>query len=81
MDKLDEAMTEELVKFMENTSIEKYGTLKTQADELLRRLEAANDLLRPLANNEAKDLDKQQLRLRTAVALFMDKVNTPGAKN
>ena len=81
LDKLDEELTNGLVDFIKKVPIEKYGTLKSQADELLKRLEAANDLLRPLANNEAKDLDKQQLRLRNAVALFMDKVNTPGAKN
>jgi hypothetical protein len=75
LDKLDEELTLGLVEFIKTVPIEKYGTLKSQADELKRRLEAANDLLRPLAYNETKDLNKQQLRLRSAVALFMDKVN------
>jgi len=75
LNELDEELTIGLVEFIKSVPIEKYGTLKGQADELQRRLEAANDLLRPLANNETKDLNKQQLRLRSAVALFMDKVN------
>ena len=75
LDKLDEELTLGLVTFIKTVPIEKYGTLKGQADELKRRLEAANDLLRPLAYNETKDLNKQQLRLRSAVALFMNKVN------
>ncbi len=75
LDKLDEELTLGLVAFIKTVPIEKYGSLKSQADELKRRLEAANDLLRPLAYNETKDLNKQQLRLRSAVALFMDKVN------
>ncbi len=75
LDKLDDELTLGLVAFIKTVPIEKYGSLKSQADELKRRLEAANDLLRPLAYNETKDLNKQQLRLRSAVALFMDKVN------
>jgi hypothetical protein len=75
LNELDEELTLGLVEFIKTVPIEKYGTLKSQADELKRRLEAANDLLRPLAYNETKDLNKQQLRLRSAVALFMDKVN------
>jgi len=75
LNELDEELTIGLVEFIKSVPIEKYGTLKGQADELKRRLEAANDLLRPLAYNETKDLNKQQLRLRSAVALFMDKVN------
>ena len=75
LNELDEELTLGLVAFIKTVPIEKYGTLKSQADELKRRLEAANDLLRPLAYNETKDLNKQQLRLRSAVALFMDKVN------
>jgi len=76
LNELDEELTIGLVEFIKSVPIEKYGTLKGQADELKRRLEAANDLLRPLAYNETKDLNKQQLRLRSAVALFMDKVNS-----
>jgi len=78
LDKLDEALTEELVKFMETTSVENYGTLKKQSDRFLKRLEAANELLRPLATKKTEDLSKQQLRLRSAVAMFMDKVYNPG---
>ena len=78
LDGLDEALTDELVYFMENTSIEKYGSLKMQSDKFLRRLEAANELLHPLATKKTEDLSAQQLSLRSAVALFMDKVNNPG---
>ena len=74
LDKLDEAMTEELVKFMENTSIEKYGTLKDQSDRFLKRLEAANKLLLPLATKKTEDLSNHELRLRSAIALFMVEV-------
>ena len=81
LDKLDEVFADALVNFMENTSIENYGTLKLQSDRFLKRLEAANELLHPLATKKTEDLSKQQLRLRTAVALFMDKVNNPGDEN
>lgn len=75
LNELDEELTIGLVEFIKSVPIEKYGTLKGQADELKRRLEAANDLLRPLAYNKTEELNKQQLRLRSSVALFMDKVN------
>jgi hypothetical protein len=71
LDKLDEALTEEIVNFMENTDIEDYGTLKEQSDKFLKRLEAANELLRPLATKKTEDLTPQQLRLRSAIALFV----------
>ncbi len=71
LDKLDEALTEEIVNFMKNTDIEDYGTLKEQSDKFLKRLKAANKLLRPLATKKTKDLTPQQLRLRSAIALFV----------
>jgi len=74
LNKLDEAMTEELVKFMETTSIENYGTLKDQSDRFLKRLEAANKLLLPLATKKTEDLSNHELRLRSAIALFMVEV-------
>ena len=54
LNKLDKELTLSLVDFIKTVPIERYGTLKGQADELQRRLEAANDLLRPLANNKLK---------------------------
>ena len=73
LDQLNETLTAELVKFMEDTSIENYGTLEEQSNKFLKRLEAANELLRPLAFKKTEDLDKRQLRLRRAVALFVAK--------
>ena len=81
LDGLDEALTDELVYFMENTSIEKYGSLKMQSDKFLRRLEAANELLHPLATKKTEDLSDQQLRLRKAIGLFMEKLNNPSGNN
>jgi hypothetical protein len=81
LDGLDEALTDELVYFMENTSIEKYGSLKMQSDKFLRRLEAANELLHPLATKKTEDLSNQQLRLRKALGLFMEKLNNPSGNN
>ncbi len=81
LDGLDEALTDELVYFMENTSIEKYGSLKMQSDKFLRRLEAANELLHPLATKKTEDLSNEQLRLRKAIGLFMEKLNNPSGNN
>ena len=81
LDGLDEALTDELVYFMENTSIEKYGSLKMQSDKFLRRLEAANELLHPLATKKTEDLSNQQLRLRKSIGLFMEKLNNPSGNN
>ena len=51
---------------------------KSNLIKFLNRLEAANELLRPLATKKTEDLSKQQLQLRSAVAMFMDKVYNPG---
>ena len=59
---------------METTSIENYGTLKDQSDRFLKRLEAANKLLLPLATKKTEDLSNHELRLRSAIALFMVEV-------
>jgi hypothetical protein len=74
LDKLDEALTEELVAFMKNTSIEEYGTLQEQSDRFLKRLKSANELLAPLASKKTEDLTDSERRLRHAVALFVGKM-------
>ncbi len=79
LDKLDDELTENLVQMIENTPIEKLGNLKEQSDKFLARVEAANERLSPLAKLETKQLSPQQLRLRRAVALFMDKVQNSNA--
>ena len=77
LDKLDEEFIEEIAVFMESTPIENYGSLKDQADKLLARIRAANELLKPLVRKETKDLTEEELRLRRAVGLFMHQVHNP----
>jgi len=79
LDKLDEEFIEDLAVFMETTPIENYGSLKDQADQLLARIRAANELLKPLVRKETKDLTQDELRLRRAVGLFMHQVYNPPA--
>jgi len=79
LDKLDEEFIEDLAVFMETTPIENYGSLKDQADKLLARIRAANELLKPLVRKETKDLTQDELRLRRAVGLFMHQVYNPPA--
>ena len=79
LDKLDDEFIEDIAVFMETTPIENYGSLKDQADKLLARIRAANELLKPLVRKETKDLTEDELRLRRAVGLFMHQVHNPPA--
>jgi hypothetical protein len=80
LDKLDEEFIEEIAIFMDTTPIENFGTLKQQADQFLKRIEAANELLKPLVRKKTSELTKEELRLRHAVGLFMHLVKNPPAK-
>ena len=72
--RLDKELTIQWVHFMENTPLDKYGTLKDQSDRMLRRIKAANELLRPLVIKNTEDLTPEERRLRRAVGLLMDRV-------
>ena len=81
LEKLDEELTEEIAVFMSTTPIENYGSLQDQSDRFLARLQAANALLRPLANEKTKDLSPSERELRRAIGIFMNKVNAINLKN
>ena len=75
LEKLDEELTAQIAVFMGTTSLENYGTLEEQSDLFLSRLKAANELLKPLANKETEDLTEDQLQLRRAIGIFMNRVD------
>ena len=81
LEKLDEELTEEIAVFMSTTPIENYGSLQDQSDRFLARLQAANALLRPLANEKTKDLSPSERELRRAIGIFMNKVNAINLKS
>jgi hypothetical protein len=47
----------------------------------LARLQAANALLKPLANDKSEDLSPSERELRRAIGIFMNKVNAINLKN
>ena len=67
LEKLDEELTEEIAVFMSTTPIENYGSLQEQSDRFLARLQAANALLKPLANEKTEDLSPNERELRRAI--------------
>jgi len=76
LQQLDEELTVAIATFMATTPIENYGTLESQSNQFLKRLEAANALLRPLAENEKEDLTPEQQILRRSIGIFMNKLET-----
>ena len=80
LEKLDEELTEEIAVFMSTTPIENYGSLQEQSDRFLARLQAANALLKPLANEKTEDLSPNERELRRAMGIFMNKVNAINLK-
>lgn len=80
LEKLDEELTEEIAVFMSTTPIENYGSLQEQSDRFLARLQAANALLKPLANEKTEDLSPNERELRRAIGIFMNKVNAINLK-
>ncbi len=72
--RLDKELTSQWVHFMENTPLDKYGTLQEQSNRMLERIKAANALLKPLVIKDTKDLTPEERRLRRAVGLLMDRV-------
>ena len=81
LEKLDEELTEEIAVFMRTTPIENYGSLQDQSDRFLARLQAANALLKPLANEKRENLSPSEKELRRAIGIFMNKVNAINLKN
>ena len=76
LQQLDEELTVAVATFMATTPIENYGTLESQSNQFLKRLEAANALLRPLAESEKEDLTPEQQILRRSIGIFMNKLET-----
>ena len=74
LQQLDEELTEAVATFMATTPIENYGSLEDQSNQFLKRLEAANSLLRPLAENKKEDLTPEQQILRRSIGIFMNKL-------
>lgn len=79
--KLDAELLQELVYFMDTTPLEKYGSLQEQSNKMLHRIQAANELLRPLVTKKTEDLTPEERRLRRAVGLLMDRVENPPVIN
>tara|TARA_B100000676_G_scaffold142066_1_gene140779 strand:- start:121 stop:1182 length:1062 start_codon:yes stop_codon:yes gene_type:complete len=72
---LDEELTVMVSTFMRTTPIKDHGTLEEQSQQFLGRLEAANDMLKPLVQNKREDLTPEQLLLRRTLAIFMKKID------
>ncbi len=82
LDKLDAELTVELARFLESTSLEKYGTLQDQSNRMLARIRAANELLQPLALKKIEDMTPEERRLSRAVGIFMKKLqSTPAGED
>jgi hypothetical protein len=74
LQQLDEELTEAVATFMATTPIDNHGSLEDQSNQFLKRLEAANSLLRPLAENKKEDLTPEQQILRRSLGIFMNKL-------
>ena len=74
LQQLDEELTEAVATFMATTPIDNHGSLEDQSNQFLKRLEAANSLLRPLAENKKEDLTPEQQILRRSIGIFMNKL-------
>jgi len=74
LQQLDEELTEAVATFMATTPIDNYGSLEEQSNQFLKRLKAANSLLRPLAENKKEDLTPEQQILRRSLGIFMNKL-------
>jgi len=74
LQQLDEELTESVATFMATTPIDNYGSLEEQSNQFLKRLKAANSLLRPLAENKKEDLTPEQQILRRSLGIFMNKL-------
>ena len=72
---LDEELTVMVSTFMRTTPIKDHGTLEEQSQQFLGRLEAANDMLKPLVQNKREDLTPEQQLLRRTLAIFMNKMD------
>ena len=73
---LDDELTIMVSTFMKTTPIENYGTLDEQSQNFLSRIQAANNLLKPLVENKKEDLTPEQQLLRRTLAIFMNKIDT-----
>lgn len=69
---LADGLQAELVRFMDETEITNKGTLADQSRNVLIKLQNANRILKELAENDSKDLDREQRQLRLAIALMME---------
>lgn len=62
----------ELVRFMNENEITNKGTLADQSQNVLIKLQAANRILKQLAEKDPKDLNHKQRQMRLAIALMME---------
>ncbi len=72
---LDGELTVMLATFMSTTPIKDHGTLEEQSQQFLKRLQAANAMLQPLANNKKDNLTPDQQLLRRTIGIFMHKLD------
>ena len=72
---LDGELTVMLATFMSTTPIKDHGTLEEQSQQFLKRLQAANAMLQPLANNKKENLTPDQQLLRRTIGIFMHKLD------
>ena len=78
LDLLAKGLVQELGRFMRETEITNKGTLAAQSQNVLIKLQHANEILKELAEKDSKDLDHEQRQLRLAIALMME--GTQGLK-
>jgi hypothetical protein len=62
----------ELVRFMNENEIINKGTLADQSQNVLIKLQAANRILKQLAEKDPRDLNHMQRQMRLAIALMME---------
>ena len=75
LQQLDEELTVMISTFMSTTPIKDHGTLEEQSQQFLKRLQAANAMLQPLANNKKENLTPDQQLLKQTIGIFMHKLD------
>jgi|GEM_PF-1334508 len=76
LQQLDEELTVMVSTFMRTTPIKNHGSLDDQSQQFLKRIEAANAMLKPLVENKREDLTPDQQVLRHTIAIFMNKMDS-----
>lgn len=71
---LDEELTVMMATFMSTTPIKDHGSLEDQSQQFLKRLQAANAMLKPLVGTKKENLTSEQQLLRRTIGIFMNKL-------